>query len=117
VRHAWGTLELLREIREIKIVSEDVFSELVESLGLEALFALERDDPDEEERTSATQVPKRSFIIGHRIRHKIFGKGRILEIRGTGRDETITIQFDAIEHGRKRIKPAYTSLAIVDESN
>ena len=51
-----------------------------------------------------------SYETGERIRHKLFGGGRIEEVSGTGRDVKAVIEFDDANVGRKTIKLAYTTL-------
>ena len=51
-----------------------------------------------------------SYTRGERIRHKLFGGGRIEELSGTGRDVKAVIEFDDANVGRKTIKLAYTTL-------
>jgi hypothetical protein len=51
-----------------------------------------------------------SYARGERIRHKLFGGGRIEELSGTGRDVKAVIEFDDANVGRKTIKLAYTTL-------
>ena len=36
------------------------------------------------------------FNVGDNVKHKVFGKGRIIEISGNGDLQKITIQFRAI---------------------
>ena len=50
------------------------------------------------------------YVTGERIRHKLFGSGRIAELSGTGRDVKAVIDFDDAAVGRKTIKLAYTTL-------
>jgi hypothetical protein len=50
------------------------------------------------------------YVTGERIRHKLFGAGRISELSGTGRDVKAVIDFDDAAVGRKTIKLAYTTL-------
>jgi DNA helicase-2/ATP-dependent DNA helicase PcrA len=50
------------------------------------------------------------YVTGERIRHKLFGSGRISELSGTGRDVKAVIDFDDAAVGRKTIKLAYTTL-------
>ena len=50
------------------------------------------------------------YVTGERIRHKLFGSGRISELSGTGRDVKAVIDFDDVAVGRKTIKLAYTTL-------
>jgi len=49
-------------------------------------------------------------VTGERIRHKLFGGGRIEELSGSGRDVKAVIAFDDANVGRKTIKLAYTTL-------
>jgi hypothetical protein len=50
------------------------------------------------------------YVTGERIRHKLFGAGKITELTGTGRDVKAVIEFDDAAVGRKTIKLAYTTL-------
>lgn len=50
------------------------------------------------------------YVTGERIRHKLFGAGKITELSGTGRDVKAVIEFDDTAVGRKTIKLAYTTL-------
>lgn len=60
----------------------------------------------------STEVAEASpgYVTGERIRHKLFGVGRISELSGTGRDVKAVIDFDDAAVGRKTIKLAYTTL-------
>jgi len=51
-----------------------------------------------------------AYVTGERIRHRLFGGGRIEEVSGTGRDVKAVIAFDDANVGRKTIKLAYTTL-------
>jgi DNA helicase-2/ATP-dependent DNA helicase PcrA len=51
-----------------------------------------------------------AYVTGERIRHKLFGGGRIEEVSGSGRDVKAVIAFDDANVGRKTIKLAYTTL-------
>jgi len=50
------------------------------------------------------------YSAGERIRHKLFGPGKIEELSGTGKDVKAVIAFDDANVGRKTIKLAYTTL-------
>jgi len=50
------------------------------------------------------------YVTGERIRHKLFGAGKITELSGTGRDVKAVIESDDATVGRKTIKLAYTTL-------
>ncbi|HEX6574990.1 MAG TPA: 3'-5' exonuclease, partial [Gemmatimonadaceae bacterium] len=50
------------------------------------------------------------YVAGERIKHKLFGAGRITELSGTGRDVKAVIDFDDAAVGTKTIKLAYTTL-------
>lgn len=50
------------------------------------------------------------YVTGERIRHKLFGAGKITELSGSGRDVKAVIEFDDAAVGRKTIKLAYTTL-------
>ncbi|HZJ01137.1 MAG TPA: 3'-5' exonuclease, partial [Gemmatimonadaceae bacterium] len=54
--------------------------------------------------------PGSGYVTGERIRHKLFGAGKITELSGTGRDVKAVIEFDDAAVGRKTIKLAYTTL-------
>ncbi len=51
-----------------------------------------------------------AYMPGERIRHRLFGGGRIAEVSGRGRDVKAVIDFDDEAVGRKTIKLAYTTL-------
>ncbi|MEO7368674.1 MAG: 3'-5' exonuclease, partial [Gemmatimonadaceae bacterium] len=51
-----------------------------------------------------------SYVPGERIRHKLFGGGRIAEVSGKGSDTKAVIEFDDAAVGTKTIKLAYTTL-------
>jgi DNA helicase-2/ATP-dependent DNA helicase PcrA len=51
-----------------------------------------------------------SYMPGERIRHKLFGGGRIAEVTGKGSDTKAVIEFDDANVGTKTIKLAYTTL-------
>ena len=43
--------------------------------------------------------------------HRTFGKGRIVEVRGTGKDQELMIDFGA--RGVRRMNPAYAPIVKV----
>ena len=45
---------------------------------------------------------------GDRVHHEAFGAGRVLEVRGTGSDTEVTVDFD--DEGTKRLVLAYANL-------
>ena len=51
-----------------------------------------------------------AYVTGERIRHKLFGGGRIQEVSGSGKDVKAVIAFDDANVGTKTIKLAYTTL-------
>ncbi|HEX2723495.1 MAG TPA: UvrD-helicase domain-containing protein [Gemmatimonadaceae bacterium] len=51
-----------------------------------------------------------AYAAGERIRHKLFGGGRIEELSGSGKDVKAVIAFDDVNVGKKTIKLAYTTL-------
>ena len=51
-----------------------------------------------------------SYVMGERVRHKLFGEGSIAQISGLGREVKAVIDFDDENVGRKTIKLAYTTL-------
>ena len=59
---------------------------------------------------SDTSSTGSSYVTGERIRHKLFGAGKITELSGSGRDVKAVIEFDDAAVGRKTIKLAYTTL-------
>jgi DNA helicase-2/ATP-dependent DNA helicase PcrA len=61
-------------------------------------------------RGADTAESEPGYVPGERIRHKLFGGGRITELSGTGRDVKAVIEFDDVNVGRKTIKLAYTTL-------
>ena len=52
--------------------------------------------------------PGDGFAIGADVVHPRFGGGRILDREGQGKHLKLTIHF--LEHGPKKILPAYTTL-------
>ncbi len=54
---------------------------------------------------------RRSYRVGSRVRHKIFGEGRIMAIDGSGDNAKITIQFE--EHGTKRLISKFANLTVI----
>jgi hypothetical protein len=55
-------------------------------------------------------MAQQSYMPGERIRHKLFGGGRIAEVTGKGSDTKAVIEFDDANVGTKTIKLAYTTL-------
>ncbi len=54
---------------------------------------------------------RRSYRVGSRVRHEIFGEGKIMAIDGSGDEAKITIQFE--DHGVKRLIAKFANLTIV----
>jgi DNA helicase-2/ATP-dependent DNA helicase PcrA len=61
-------------------------------------------------RDADVAEPGGGYVTGERIRHKLFGGGKITELSGSGRDVKAVIEFDDANVGRKTIKLAYTTL-------
>jgi len=55
-------------------------------------------------------MAQQAYTPGERIRHKLFGGGRIAEVSGKGSDTKAVIEFDDVAVGTKTIKLAYTTL-------
>jgi ATP-dependent DNA helicase UvrD/PcrA len=55
-------------------------------------------------------MAQQAYTPGERIRHKLFGGGRIAEVSGKGSDTKAVIEFDDANVGTKTIKLAYTTL-------
>lgn len=55
-------------------------------------------------------MAQQSYMPGERIKHKLFGGGRIAEVSGKGSDTKAVIEFDDANVGTKTIKLAYTTL-------
>ncbi len=55
-------------------------------------------------------MAQQAYMPGERIRHKLFGGGRIAEVSGKGSDTKAVIEFDDAAVGTKTIKLAYTTL-------
>jgi DNA helicase-2/ATP-dependent DNA helicase PcrA len=55
-------------------------------------------------------MAQQAYMPGERIRHKLFGGGRIAEVSGKGSDTKAVIEFDDVNVGTKTIKLAYTTL-------
>ena len=55
-------------------------------------------------------MAQQAYVPGERIRHKLFGGGRIAEVSGKGSDTKAVIEFDDAAVGTKTIKLAYTTL-------
>ncbi len=54
---------------------------------------------------------RRSYRVGSRVRHEIFGEGKIMAIDGSGDEAKITIQFE--DYGVKRLIAKFANLTIV----
>jgi DNA helicase-2/ATP-dependent DNA helicase PcrA len=54
---------------------------------------------------------KRSYRVGSRVTHKIFGTGKIMSIDGSGDMAKITIQFES--HGMKTLVAKFANLTLV----
>jgi len=52
-------------------------------------------------------MPKKEYIIGDQVEHKLFGKGTILAIEGVENSAKLTIAF---EEGRKVIMSSFVKL-------
>jgi DNA helicase-2/ATP-dependent DNA helicase PcrA len=54
---------------------------------------------------------RRSYRVGSRVRHELFGEGKIMAIDGSGDEAKITIKFE--DHGEKRLIAKFAKLTIV----
>ncbi len=54
---------------------------------------------------------RRSYRVGSRVRHEIFGEGKIMAIDGSGDTAKITINFE--DHGTKRLIAKFANLTII----
>jgi DNA helicase-2/ATP-dependent DNA helicase PcrA len=59
---------------------------------------------------AANESHEDGYNVGAQVTHPSFGGGRILDREGKGKNLKLTIQFR--DHGRKKILPAYTRLAV-----
>jgi DNA helicase-2/ATP-dependent DNA helicase PcrA len=50
------------------------------------------------------------YVKGERVRHRRFGSGTILGLRGAGRDLKVSVTFDDGEVGTKELLVAYAGL-------
>jgi hypothetical protein len=50
------------------------------------------------------------YVKGERVRHRLFGSGTILGLRGAGRDLKVSVTFDDGEVGTKELLVAYAGL-------
>lgn len=108
VRYAHMTAAFFRQIREAGTISDEGLREIAESSGVESLAALL-----EEKRPPTKPAVLAALKVGHRVIHPIFGAGTVERLRGEGRDLAVQIAFDDHELGSKTIKPAYTTLDVV----
>jgi DNA helicase-2/ATP-dependent DNA helicase PcrA len=61
--------------------------------------------------TSKPQVSNSTYKTGQRVRHTSFGEGIVIESRGTGDDEEVTVAFEAV--GLKRLVASAANLQLL----
>jgi DNA helicase-2/ATP-dependent DNA helicase PcrA len=59
-------------------------------------------------RSTASSKPRRSPLIGTRVRHPKFGLGTILSVEGEGDDRQFTVSFS--DYGTKKLRERYAHL-------
>ena len=65
--------------------------------------------PSDKEPDEPSQDTPR-YVKGERVRHRRFGSGTIQGLTGTGRDLKVSVVFDDVEVGVKRLLVAYAGL-------
>ena len=51
-----------------------------------------------------------AYPVGATVKHPMFGTGKVVNSEGSGQSLKLTIHF--VQHGAKKILPAYTQLLI-----
>ena len=62
-----------------------------------------------------TSAPSNELSIGHHVEHKLFGKGKILAVEGTGETAKLTIIFSG--NVRKKLIAKYANLTLLEASS
>ncbi|GAB4512845.1 MAG: UvrD-helicase domain-containing protein [Anaerolineae bacterium] len=60
---------------------------------------------------SAAQKPQSKFKSNDVVRHRIFGRGRVVESKGHGENEQVTVVFEDKKHGIKTLMAEYISMS------
>jgi len=60
---------------------------------------------------SSAQMPQGQFRTGMRVKHASFGEGMVIESRGAGDTEEVTVAFEAV--GVKRLMASLAKLKVV----
>ena len=60
-------------------------------------------------------APSNKLSIGHQVEHKLFGKGKILAVEGTGETAKLTIIFSG--NVRKKLIAKYANLTLLEASS
>ena len=60
-------------------------------------------------------APSNELSIGHQVEHKLFGKGKILAVEGTGETAKLTIIFSG--NVRKKLIAKYANLTLLEASS
>ncbi|MDF3821474.1 UvrD-helicase domain-containing protein [Leptospira sp. 96542] len=63
------------------------------------------------ESTSAKNSQNKNFEVGIRVRHKVYGEGKIMSVSGVGDNRKVEVRFGA--HVEKKFLLAYTPLEIL----
>ena len=63
----------------------------------------------------ASSAPSNELSIGHQVEHKLFGKGKILAVEGTGETAKLTIIFSG--NVRKKLIAKYANLTLLETSS
>ncbi len=56
-------------------------------------------------------LDRRTYRVGSRVSHEVFGSGKILAIEGNGEEAKITIHFE--DHGKKKMVAKYARLSLI----
>ncbi|MBN1300403.1 MAG: UvrD-helicase domain-containing protein [Melioribacteraceae bacterium] len=111
-RYRFGEVAYQSRSRFIEEIDEKTYAELNGNVGRKSgrrkkayydeMYQESFDDFNQESR---------SFRVGSRVRHEIFGNGKILGINGNGDMQKVSVAFD--EHGTKHLLTKFANLKLI----
>jgi DNA helicase-2/ATP-dependent DNA helicase PcrA len=111
-RYRFGEVAYQNRSRFLDELDEDTYNEIngggTKKAGrkrksyYDALYQEDYDDFNQEHR---------SFRVGSRVTHEVFGEGKILQITGNGDMQKISVNFE--DHGTKHLLTKFANLKLV----
>ncbi len=99
-RMLWGSIKFNGPSRFLDEIPEEYYkwinvgNDRVKNTGDEFNFSQERTVVEKNVTYASKPAVKSSYAVGSKVKHKLYGAGKVLECDGVGQDEKIVIMFD-----------------------